>query len=75
MKINRLTFAFLILVFVTLGLSLATRSQTPGNKVSDIEALRRYQEKKGRFPVADRGIRGNKKAGRTRPSSSELSQP
>ena len=53
MKINRLTFALLILVLVTLGLSLATRSQTPGNKVSDIEALRRYQEKKGRFPVAD----------------------
>lgn len=53
MKINRLTFVLLILVLVTLGLSLATRSQTPSNKVSDIEALRRYQEKKGRFPVAD----------------------
>jgi hypothetical protein len=53
MKINRLTFVLLILVVGTLGLTLATRSQTPSNKVSDIEALRRDQEKKARFPVAD----------------------
>lgn len=53
MKVPQLTLILLILVLATLGLSLATRSQTPSKKASDIEALKRYQEKKARFPVAD----------------------
>ena len=53
MKIYNLTFVLLVLVLGTLGFTFATRPQIPSGKVSDSQALKQLQEKKGRFPVAD----------------------
>lgn len=53
MKIHKLTLLLIILVFGTLGLTFGRRDQTQSSKVSDNEALKRQQEKKGRFPRAD----------------------
>ena len=52
MKIQKLTFVLFILVVGTLGLAFATRNQTQSSKVTDAEALRQRQEKKGKFPIA-----------------------
>lgn len=53
MKIHKLTFVLLILVIGTMGLTFATRNQTPVGKAGAADALKQYQEKKGRFPTAD----------------------
>lgn len=52
MKIHKLTFVLLILVFGTLGLTFATRDQTRSLPASDTEALKQLQDKKRSFPVA-----------------------
>lgn len=53
MKIHKLTLLLFILVFGTLGLTFGTRNQTQSSKGSDNEALKRQQEKKGKFPIAN----------------------
>ena len=53
MKIHKLTIVLLVLVVSTLGFTFANRTQTPRGQVTDSEALKRLQEKKGKFPVAD----------------------
>jgi len=53
MKIYNLTFVLLVLVVATLGFTFTTGPQTQTGKVSDSQALKQLQEKKGRFPVAD----------------------
>jgi hypothetical protein len=53
MKIHKLTLFLFILVFGTLALTFARRDQTQSSKVSDNEALKRQQEKKGKFPIAE----------------------
>lgn len=52
MKIHKLTVVLLVLIFGTLGLTFATRNQTPRRQDSDSEALKRREEKKRNFPVA-----------------------
>jgi hypothetical protein len=53
MKVHKLTLVLFILVFGSLGLTFAMRNQTPPNKVTDTEALKQQQEKKGKFPIAN----------------------
>ncbi|HZN01839.1 MAG TPA: hypothetical protein VFB70_20695 [Pyrinomonadaceae bacterium] len=53
MTIPKLTFVLFIMVAGTPGSTFPTRDQTPSNKDSDSDALKRYQEKKQKFPVAN----------------------
>ena len=53
MIIHKLTIALLILVFGTLGLTFAMRNQTRKPQAVDSEALKRHQEKKKKFPIAE----------------------
>ena len=53
MRIHKLTVFLFILVVGTLGLTFATRNQTPDNQLTSREALKLQQEKKAKFPVAD----------------------
>jgi len=51
MKMQKLTFGLLILVFGTLGLAFATKNQTPNSGTPS--ASEAVKQKKGKFPVAD----------------------
>lgn len=53
MRIHKLTIALLILVLGTLGLTFAMRNQTRNPQTVDSEALKRHQEKKKKFPIAE----------------------
>jgi len=53
MKIQKLTVVLFLLFFGTLGLTFARRNQTQTTRVTQAEALKQQQEKKGKFPIAD----------------------
>ncbi|HKG59132.1 MAG TPA: hypothetical protein VKB05_05080 [Pyrinomonadaceae bacterium] len=53
MKVQKLTLFLFVLVLGTLGLTFATRNRTQSSKVTDTEVLKRSQEKKERFPIAN----------------------
>lgn len=53
MKTYKLTLVLFVLVFGTLGLTIATRSQSPANRVKDDNSLKQLEDKKRKFPTAD----------------------
>jgi hypothetical protein len=53
MKVHKLTYALLILVFATLGLAVAKHEQPRRDPSREDEYLKQQQDKRLRFPVAD----------------------
>ena len=53
MKIHKLTYALLILVFTTLGLAVGKHQQHRRDQPPEDEYLKQQQDKRLRFPVAD----------------------